>query len=71
MWRSKQDHCGDFLSRDKLNGNAECKETQRKIGNEMKMQKIAEELKAGRSKVISMPHGKRKKGGERIRYSNV
>lgn len=50
-------------------GNAECKETQRKIGSDMKMRKIAEELKAGISKVISMPHGK--KGGERIRCSNV
>lgn len=41
-------------------GNAEHKETQRKIGNEVRMKIIPEELKAGRRKVISMSHGKRK-----------
>lgn len=50
-------------------GNAECKETQRKIGNEMRMRTTPEELKAGRSKVISMSQGKRK--GRRRRKSTT
>lgn len=41
-------------------GSAECQETQRKMGNEVKMRTIPEELKAGRSKVISTSHGERK-----------
>lgn len=53
-------------------GNAECKETQRKIGNKMRMRTIPEELKAGRSEVISVSWEKKKKKGEdTVRHSNV
>lgn len=54
-------------------GNAECKETQRKIGNGMRMRTIPEELKSGRSKVISMSNGKRegRRKSKTLKYLKV